>query len=214
MVTITHISDSHMSHNELDLEGYPADILIHSGDYSGLGSFQELVEFNRWLGKQPFPDKINVAGNHDKICANMNYETTKMLFTNSYYLEDNLIEIKGLKIYGTPWSKRYGYWSFMKEESELDRVWAKIPEGIDILVVHGPPYGILDKVPRGNDFYDLAGSKTLRDHILYRVRPRLVCCGHIHCDAGQMEVEGIKFSNAAVLDDSYCLTQKPQQIVL
>ena len=32
-------------------------------------------------------------------------------------------------------------WAFMKAPGELEAVYAKIPEGIDVLVSHQPPYG-------------------------------------------------------------------------
>lgn len=209
MVTITHISDTHMSHEDLDLEAYPADILIHSGDFGAMGDIKDLMYFNAWMKDLPYGNIVNIAGNHDKICADMGYYTAKNMFTNSTYLEDNMVEIKGLKIYGTPWSQTFGCWSYMKHEGELEKIWAKIPEGIDVLVVHGPPHGILDKVG-----WRHTGSISLREHILERIKPKLVCFGHIHCDAGVTEVNGIKFSNASVLDDNYVLTQKPNTFVL
>lgn len=208
MITVTHISDTHMSHQDVDDDlASGGDLLVHTGDFGAVGNFQELAEFNRWLGTLAFEKIINVAGNHDKICADMGYTLAKDMFTNSTYLEDCITEYKGLKIYGTPYSKQFGHWSFMKVESELDKVWAKIPEGIDILLVHGPAYGILDRVPRGGG--TLTGSETLRDHILNRIKPKVVCHGHIHCHTGVQIVNGIKFSNAAVLDDNYEYANKP-----
>jgi hypothetical protein len=32
----------------------------------------------------------------------------------------------------------------MYAEKEADKLWSSIPENIDVLVTHGPPYGILD----------------------------------------------------------------------
>lgn len=213
MVTIAHISDTHQEYGwDSDLIDHPADILIHSGDFSNFGTMQELVDFNSWLGEQDYPHIINIAGNHDSICARLEYDVTKNLFTNSIYLQDNMVEVKGLKIYGTPWCNKFGNWSFMDYEQVLDEYWAKIPVGIDVLVVHGPPKGILDRVPRGGGLN--VGSVTLRQHILNRIRPKAVLFGHIHCSSGQLEYDGIKFSNGAILNDYHDITNKPRIITL
>jgi hypothetical protein len=32
----------------------------------------------------------------------------------------------------------------MYKEGEADQLWSAIPDNVDVLVTHGPPYGILD----------------------------------------------------------------------
>jgi Icc-related predicted phosphoesterase len=204
-----------MQHEQLDLENVHGDLLLHAGDWGSWGTMEELIQFNMWLGLLPFGNIINIAGNHDGVCERLGYEKTKEQFTNSTYLHDNMVEYKGFKIYGTPYSNKFGHWSFMKTDDKLNDIWAKIPEGIDILLVHGPARGILDKVPRGNGkFFEHTGSASLKDHIFNRIKPKLVVHGHIHCDYGYEEVDGIKFINAAVLDDSYAVAHQPFTITL
>jgi Icc-related predicted phosphoesterase len=213
-VIITCISDSHMQHDQLDLDA-GGELLIHAGDWGSWGTMPELFEFNQWLGTLGFAKIINIAGNHDEVCQSLGYEKTKQLFTNSTYLQDNMVEWNGLKIYGTPYSNQFGHWSFMKKDEDLAKIWAKIPTGIDILVVHGPAYGILDKAPNwGGPGFVHTGSMSLHEQIFDRIKPKLVVHGHIHCDSGYQEVDGIKFVNAAVLDDNYTVQNKPFTITL
>ena len=199
-------------HDEIHPKDLIGDILIHAGDWSGYGSFQELTDLNEWFGTLSIPKSniVLIAGNHDKAACNMGYQITKEMFSNATYLDNDLYEVNGLKIYGTPYSLKYGGWSFMKEESELSAEWAKIPEGIDILIVHGPPKGILDYVARGGN----VGSETLRDHIFDRIKPRVVIFGHIHPSYGMKTVKGIKFINAASLNDDYELVNDPIKFTL
>lgn len=210
--TIACISDTHGSHEEIDSQDVDVDILIHSGDWSGIGTFQEMMNLNVWFGTLPAKHIVCVAGNHDKYAAQAGYQTTKQMFTNAIYLDNDECVLEGLRIYGTPYSNKYGRWSFMMEDDELDsNVWSKIPSGIDILVVHGPPHGILDFVPRGGH----VGSRSLRTHIFDRIKPKLVVFGHIHEHGGKIvEQDGIKFVNASLLDEYYILKKKPVKIAI
>jgi Icc-related predicted phosphoesterase len=75
---------------------------------------------------------------------------------------------------------------------ELAKVWAKIPAGVDVLITHGPPEGILDRTHRG----DFAGCRDLLACV-YGVRPRLHVFGHIHEAAGRVDIDEIIFVNAS-----------------
>ena len=65
------------------------------------------------------------------------------------------------------------------EASVLAEIYACIPDDTDILISHGPPYGILDKIVRGRH----VGC----DKLLVRskeIQPRMHVWGHIHEDRG------------------------------
>ena len=49
---ITHISDTHNKHKQLNGKLLGGDILIHSGDISSLGRKHEIGEFLKWFSKQ------------------------------------------------------------------------------------------------------------------------------------------------------------------
>ena len=63
---IVCISDTHGLHRKVAVPG--GDLLIHAGDFMRTGtSLEEIADFNGWLGEQPHPHKIVVAGNHDLL---------------------------------------------------------------------------------------------------------------------------------------------------
>jgi Icc-related predicted phosphoesterase len=194
---IVVISDSHMQHAELDIPD--GDVLIHAGDALGRGTYSEAVKFNEWLGTLPHKHKIYVPGNHDELFE-VNPEQGKLTMTNAIVLIDEYIEIEGVKIYGSPWTKKFYDWSFMKPDHQLQPIWEKIPEGLDILITHGPPYDILDHNRQG----DLCGSMTLRLEVIKKA-PKFHVFGHIHEASGviKMANNNTTFINAAVLNEYY-----------
>ena len=53
---------------------------------------------------------------------------------------------------------------------------SSIPDGVDIVMTHGPPRGILDLIPSKGEH---AGCEALL-RAMQRVRPLMHCFGHIH----------------------------------
>ena len=113
-------------------------------------------------------------------------------------------------VWATPWSNRFMNWAFMKRPSDLERVYAAIPDGIGILASHHPPLYHGD--PRTFDLdsgrVEHVGSRELLDAI-ERVRPRLVICGHVHGGFGRFEHQGIPIYNVSVVDEAYRLVNAP-----
>lgn len=62
-VKVVCISDTHNTRPALP----PGDILIHAGDLTENGSFDEVQRELQWLSSQPHRYKILVAGNHDVL---------------------------------------------------------------------------------------------------------------------------------------------------
>lgn len=124
------------------------------------------------------------------------------------YLEDSIISIDGLKIYGSPYTPEFYNWAFMKKRGpQIRNVWDKIPEAVDILVTHGPPLMILDQNAQSRH----QGCEDLLFKVK-EVRPKIHVFGHIHEGYGAEEQFGIKFYNASVLDHHYHLVNKPMAI--
>lgn len=78
------------------------------------------------------------------------------------------------------------------------------PAGLDILITHGPPYGVLDVTPRG----DLAGCEELRKKV-DEVLPRVHIFGHIHHGYGILDKGPVKFVNASTCDEEYFPSNPP-----
>ena len=201
---ITFISDTHNYHNLMtsDLPGGP--MIIHAGDVSSRGRYQEVQEFIDWFASLPYMHKIFIAGNHDFI-----FEKKNMLNIpdNIYYLQDSGVTIEGIKIYGTPWQPWFYNWAFNLPRSGpgLASKWEAIPEDTDILITHGPPFGILDKVARGGDH---VGCELLAERIR-EIKPKICVFGHIHEGHGILEIEGTTYINASMLDQNYDYVNSP-----
>src|SRR2546423_1038173 len=143
---IVCISNTHSCQNRVEV--LPGDILIHAGDLTMIGRMEEIAQFNHWLGQLPRPHKILIAGNHDWLFEK-EPALVESLITNAVYLGDRAVIIKGLKFYGSPWQPRFMHWTFnLSRGSEIKRKGDLIPEDTDVLIMHGPPHGILDLVPR------------------------------------------------------------------
>ncbi len=201
---IVCISDTHNCHEQILVP--EADILIHAGDATGLGTVEEIAAFNRWFKHLPHQYKIFVAGNHDWLFEKNNSLARQMLDDSIIYLQDSHIEIEGLKIYGSPWQPRFYDWAFnLQRGAEIAEKWKLIPNDIDILITHGPPNGVLDEVPR-QYFTENTGCEELRkkvEELSASGKLKLHVFGHIHCGYGQAEQFGIKFFNASICNEEY-----------
>jgi Icc-related predicted phosphoesterase len=188
-VRIVFVSDTHGRHH---LTHAPdGDVLVHAGDLTLDGTLDGVESFNAWLGALPHRHKVVIAGNHDE-CFQHQADRARARLTDATYLEDSGCEIEGLTFYGSPWTPLFAGWPFMLSEVELAAKWALIPSGLDVLVTHGPPHGILDLTNRN----DHAGSWTLLRRV-YELRPRVHVFGHIHESAGRADIDGITFLNAS-----------------
>jgi Icc-related predicted phosphoesterase len=207
---IWHISDTHSLHGQLDVpEGI--DIVVHSGDATNYRdpyrNESELRAFIDWFACLPIPTKVFVPGNHDTTLE-------KGLITRDLieHRKINLLineerEINGLRFWGSPFTPRFGDWSYMKDRGTINRIWDSIPEGLDVLVVHGPPYGVLDATYSNHNKVELVGCSALRKRLL-KVPPRYMLFGHVHStddirNAGTRTVNGLLtvFSNGSCCDD-------------
>ena len=194
---IVCISDTHSLHRHIKIPD--GDLLIHAGDVSSRGDMSEIEDFNEWLGTLPHPHKVIIAGNHD-FGFERYPKQAKALIKNAKYLNDSKIVIGGLKIWGSPVQPWFYQWAFnRKRGKDIRKHWDMIPTDTDILITHGPPYGILDDTERG----EKVGCADLMDTVQTRVRPRLHVFGHVHEAYGQQQVGGTLFVNAAVVNLDY-----------
>lgn len=206
---IVSISDTHGKHAKVRLPD--GDVLIHAGDFMTYGDrLSEIASFNHWLSKQPHRHKVVIAGNHDLLLES-DPSLARAQLTAAIYLENSAVEIEGLHIWGSPQQPRFLDWAFNVDRGPAIRqYWNKIPTKTDILITHGPPFGILDKIaPSGEHL----GCEELAIAV-QRVRPKLHVFGHIHGGRGTCEHDGTKYLNAAVLDENYRIASSPQVVTL
>lgn len=150
-----------------------------------------------WFCDLPYLQKIFICGNHDEYLYGA---TIDGLDGNVHYLCNSGVEIEGLKFYGVP--------MFMGDciSDRQIKHYANIPDDTDILITHTPPFGILDFDDNIN-----YGSEELLGRISV-VQPRLHLFGHIHAQYGMTILNGITFSNGAVMNADYTNFRKPSLI--
>lgn len=198
------ISDTHCRHRSLRLP--KGDVLLHAGDISYRSTRLEIEDFLAWFSKQPFDHKIFIAGNHDFFFEKEKPSVVQqMMPAGVQYLKDEGVTIDGIKIWGSPYTPYFYQWAFNKRRgAALAKHWNNIPLDTDILLTHGPAYGILDMVINEQH----AGDKDLLAKVM-EVKPKVHVFGHIHESYGITKRNGTRFINACVLNESYEFANKP-----
>ncbi|KAG6006969.1 hypothetical protein E4U43_000370 [Claviceps pusilla] len=173
-VSVVCVSDTHNSQPQIP----DGDIFIHAGDLTQSGSQAELEAALSWIRSLPHQHKIVVAGNHDLLldpscdgpAARTEASRQELDWQGIVYLQNEARTLSCSNGRTVPLSPKHGNWAF--QYPRATNVWADtIPEHADILVTHGPPRGHLDLLKYGCGHLLAA---------LWRVRPRLHVCGHIH----------------------------------
>jgi len=205
MTKIVAISDTHNQHKGIVVPD--GDILVHPGDFTGSGTIREVGAFLEWFKALPHKNKILVAGNHDWLFERQPALAREMCKdAGIIYLNEEEANVEGLTFFGSPYQPEFCDWAFNAPRGEkLNEHWEKIPANLDVLITHGPPYGILDKTPMTGE---PVGCKDLLNHVK-RVKPLVHIFGHIHSAHGVLERDGTKFVNASQLDDDYRRVYKP-----
>ena len=158
--------------------------------------------FDIWLGELPHRHKIVIPGNNDYL---LEEPKERKVITNAMLLVDSGVEIEGLKVWGSPVTPLYGGAFGMSRPEDRKKLWASIPEGLDILVTHTPPFAILDhSLPSG----PREGCPYLFAEV-FRARPRLHVFGHIHAGYGTLRTDNTLFVNASLMGEDGSLSRKP-----
>ena len=233
---ITHISDTHNKHNQLNGLLPGGDLLIHSGDISSLGRKSEVERFVKWFNDiDNYTNKVFIAGNHDMTfdreqllrdklayfegkteydteCAEGKPDWLKELLgihlrPNVSYLENSDVTIDGIKIWGSPVTPSFGYgWAFNKDR------------GYDINEVWNTIPMDTDIVITHGPIYgycdrtDRGGLNVGCEQLYHRlneVQPRLHFSGHIHEAYGYRNTDWGYAFNGCNCDLSYLVNNKP-----
>jgi Icc-related predicted phosphoesterase len=186
------LSDTHQIHRDVDVPD--GDIFIHAGDFTTFSeSMQAVADFNDWLGELPHRYKIVVPGNHEYFLEAD--PSDRFMLDKAIVLINEGTEIEGLRIWGSPVTPMCSGAFGLSSAKDRKRLYARIPWDIDVLVSHGPPFGILDTAPISGLH---EGCRELLDAVT-RVKPKLHVFGHIHTAYGTYQTEHTIFINAARL---------------
>ncbi len=217
------ISDTHGIHMPPIAED--TEFIIHAGDiapdsvFSGQSKEAAIAqqeawfakEFNIWRADNGDIPLYGTWGNHDfygERIRNYNH--------NGCHLATNrTLEVGGLKTWFSPWVSPIGKeprWAF--EVPANANPWKDIPDDTQVLVTHGPLWGLGDLIIAAHtnwERYLNVGSKLLLERCLELQHLRLVVCGHIHEARGLYANDkvGAPIFNVAVLSERYTPVASP-----
>jgi Icc-related predicted phosphoesterase len=195
------VADTHGLHRQLEVPG--GNLLVHAGDFTFNSEPPSVVsDFNAWLGAIPHRHKVVVPGNHEFV---LEEPRNRGAITNAILLIDSGVEVEGISIWGSPVTPLYGDAFGKSRPEDRQRHWAQVPEGLDILITHGPPFAILD---HGGSAERREGCPYLFEPV-FRARPRLHVFGHIHAGYGTLWTSNTVFVNASLLGGSGSLDREP-----
>jgi Icc-related predicted phosphoesterase len=206
------ISDTHLNEPVLP----DGDVLIHCGDMLSGGHKYELsLQAHYWfetLGKQ-FKHFLFVPGNHDRCFEQaVDFCNSILMRANVEVLVDREFIIDDIKFYGSPWQPDFYDWAFnLPRGGALRDKWKLIPSDTDVLITHGPPFGILDYVPWDDEH---VGCVDLYEQVL-EIHPKIHCFGHIHGGYGELTTghTGLtKFFNASICNEQYVPVNAPHVV--
>jgi Icc-related predicted phosphoesterase len=201
------LGDTHELHRKVEVPG--GDILIHVGDFTMFSkNMTAVADFNTWLGELPHHRKILVPGNHEYFLEA--HPSNQSMLNNATVLINESIEADGLRVWGSPVTPLYGGAFGLSSAEDRKRLYAQIPQGTDVLITHGPPYGILDSAP-GSGIH--SGCRELLEAVL-RIRPKLHVFGHIHGAYGIFRTDQTTFVNAAALGSDGDLEMSPLVLLM
>lgn len=218
-VKVLPISDIHGNFSVFNFimnNNYSPDLITISGDIY-FGHNLEPLELVQTMEK--FQSTMNcpiiiIQGNHDYWLPNI-FSDSKDI----HILHNEGIEILNLKIWGSPNTPIFLNWNHMMEDGiyGLDNIFKNMmPDDLDILLSHGPPYGYGDTCRNESIKFNKdphLGSKSLYEGILIH-KPRYVFCGHIHTGIRKTKIihkdecskninSFTEVYNVSVLDENY-----------
>ncbi|KAJ3496978.1 hypothetical protein NLG97_g2254 [Lecanicillium saksenae] len=185
LIRVVCISDTHNTHPAVP----DGDILIHAGDLTENGSFEEKY-------------KIFIAGNHDVLFDDVflqkyperRYGQTKtkddLIWGDIIYLQDESVTLE----FPSPERNDDGTGTAEQSSRSItilyhpnnfehwETILGSLSKQPDVIVTHGPPRHHLDK----RDFHRAGCPHLARE--IRRIRPRLCVFGHIHAAYGREHV--------------------------
>ncbi len=203
------ISDTHCQLDRIEIPD--GDVLLHAGDLTYRGTFQEtskeLFELSKHRAR--FKHIVLVEGNHDWLGARDSSLMNELCKDNGItLLKDSSVTIEGVRLYGSPYQPEFCQWAYNLPRGKALKVkWDAIPDDTHVLITHGPPKGILDLVPRPKGFR--AGCDDLLNRVQQLKDLKLHVFGHLHMNHGSIKMGNTTFVNASVCTEEYKPTNQP-----
>ena len=110
-----------------------------------------------------------------------------IIFLNHESADIQLVRNNGprtsFRVFGSPFSPRHGLWAFGYAPEQASGLWEQIPLDSDVVITHTPPKYHCDE----SGTRSAIGCESLRQ-TMWRVRPSLLICGHVHEGRGAHRV--------------------------
>lgn len=204
------LSDTHGFHNQIEVPS-DIDMIIHSGDASNyrepVYNYIEMSDFISWYKILNVKHKIFVPGNHDTSIEQGLITRDDFEVNGIHLLMHESIEIEGIKIFGSPYTPKFGYgWAYNKEHNKIGDYWKEIPDNTNILITHGPPYGFRDYA-YSKGMIRSVGCSALLKRVFQLKELKYHSFGHIHDNGGIKNngavpsTDGPLFINASMVRD-------------
>ena len=163
------------------LAGY--DFILSCGDLK-----QEYLEFLVTMGGKPL---YYIHGNHDRGYENFPPEGCDCI-------EDQLINVGGLRILGLGGCIRYNPGPFQYSEQEMEKRVKKLDRklrkagGVDIVITHAPPRGYGDAEDNAHRGFECFLP------LMEKYRPQYLIHGHVHQSYGHNLPQQIQYKDTIV----------------
>jgi Icc-related predicted phosphoesterase len=206
----------------------PTELLIICGDISPLHiqnnvpAMQNWLKgtFKKWIDEAPCDKVIMVPGNHDYILYHMQSDEEKSDFERIFFcklkcLWNEFYEYEGLRIFGTPYCKIFGTWSFMALPDRLTDYFNKINPNLDILITHDPVYNLGDTDLAHGEHHGNVQLRQRLDELDEGCKglPKYCFSGHFHeGDHTLSEWKGMKYANTSLVNERYLEAYSPLEL--
>ena len=137
---------------------------------------------------------INLIKEYPSITY-LNHESTRI------YLRREDGPRTSFKVFGSPYSPASGLWAFGYTPEQASSLWDQIHLDTDVVLTHSPPKYHCDESKDTR----ASGCRSLRE-TLWRVRPSLAICGHVHEARGverimwDLDCPNVKYKESATGD--------------
>lgn len=148
------------------------------------------------------PHLHNQSPQDPRACIDLIKEYPSITYLNHesihIYLKGEHGPRTSFKVFGSPFSPSNGAWTFGYPPKDALLLWDQIPLDTDIVITHTPPKYHCDESEQNG----ASGCETLRE-TLWRVRPSLAICGHVHEGRGaerilwDLDCPNVKFKESA-----------------